>query len=153
MVSALPGQGVGVAVGASPRWVWGPLSGCGGGVSGGARGSSRILALVNHEAVADRPFGRSARTEHPDRTEHFTMSDDATFERLRDIISNTLKVDREKVTIEASFNDDLKADSLDLVELIMAFEEEYGVEIPDEEARNITTVGAALAYVKAHGTH
>jgi len=70
-----------------------------------------------------------------------------------DIITNTLKVDREKVTLDASFNDDLKADSLDLVELIMAFEEEYGVEIPDEEARKITTVGAALAYVKAHGTH
>lgn len=81
------------------------------------------------------------------------MSDDATFERLRDIISNTLKVDREKVTLEASFNDDLNADSLDLVELIMAFEEEYGVEIPDEVARTITTVGAALAYVKTHGTH
>jgi acyl carrier protein len=80
------------------------------------------------------------------------MSDDATFERLRDIISNTLRVEREKVTIEASFNDDLKADSLDLVELIMAFEEEYGVEIPDEEARKITTVGAALAYVNAHSS-
>ena len=89
----------------------------------------------------------------PDRTEQCTMSDDATFERLRDIISNTLKVDREKVTLEASFNDDLNADSLDLVELIMAFEEEYGVEIPDEVARTITTVGAALAYVKTHGTH
>jgi acyl carrier protein len=113
----------------------------------------RILAGGNHAAVVDRPFGRRARTEHPDRTEHFTMSDDATFERLRDIITNTLKVDREKVTLDASFNDDLKADSLDLVELIMAFEEEYGVEIPDEEARKITTVGAALAYVKAHGTH
>jgi acyl carrier protein len=78
------------------------------------------------------------------------MSDDATFERLRDIISDTLKVQREKVTPEASFNDDLNADSLDLVELIMAFEEEYGVEIPDEDARKITTVAAALAYVKAH---
>lgn len=80
------------------------------------------------------------------------MSDDATFERLREIISNTLKVERDQVTLGATFSDDLKADSLDLVELIMAFEEEYGVEIPDEEARKITTVGSALEYVKAHGT-
>jgi acyl carrier protein len=77
------------------------------------------------------------------------MSDDATFERLRDIIAETLKVDKEKVTPEASFADDLKADSLDLVELIMAFEDEYGVEIPDEDAQKIRTVGQALEYVKA----
>jgi acyl carrier protein len=76
------------------------------------------------------------------------MTDSATYERLRDIIADTLKVDREKVTAEASFSDDLKADSLDLVELIMAFEDEYGVEIPDEEAQNIRTVGQALEYVQ-----
>ena len=80
------------------------------------------------------------------------MSDNVTFERLRDIISDTLKVDKEKVTPEASFQDDLKADSLDLVELIMAFEDEYGVEIPDEEAQKIRTVGQALEYVQTHGS-
>jgi acyl carrier protein len=79
------------------------------------------------------------------------MSDNVTFERLRDIISDTLKVDREKVTPEASFQDDLKADSLDLVELIMAFEDEYGVEIPDEDAQKIRTVSQAMEYVQAHG--
>jgi acyl carrier protein len=79
------------------------------------------------------------------------MSDNVTFERLRDIISDTLKVDKEKVTPEASFQDDLKADSLDLVELIMAFEDEYGVEIPDEEAQKIRTVSQAMEYVQAHG--
>ena len=73
----------------------------------------------------------------------------ATYERLRDIIADTLKVDKEKVTAEASFTDDLKADSLDLVELIMAFEDEYGVEIPDEDAQKIRTVGEALAYVQS----
>jgi acyl carrier protein len=78
------------------------------------------------------------------------MSDTATFDRLRDIIADTLKVDRDKVTRDASFTDDLKADSLDLVELIMAFEDEYGVEIPDEDAQKIRTVGEALTYVQEH---
>lgn len=77
------------------------------------------------------------------------MADSATYERLRDIISETLKVEKEKVTAGASFTDDLKADSLDLVELIMAFEDEYGVEIPDEDAQKIRTVGQALEYVQA----
>ncbi|NBT95426.1 MAG: acyl carrier protein, partial [Chloroflexi bacterium] len=72
-----------------------------------------------------------------------------TFERLRDIIADTLKVDKEKVVLEASFTDDLKADSLDLVELIMAFEDNYGVEIPDEAAQQIRTVALALEYVKS----
>ena len=76
------------------------------------------------------------------------MAGSATYERLRDIIADTLKVDKEKVTPEASFADDLKADSLDLVELIMAFEDEYGVEIPDEHAQKIRTVGNALEYVQ-----
>jgi len=76
------------------------------------------------------------------------MADSATYERLRDIIADTLKVDKEKVVPEASFADDLKADSLDLVELIMAFEDEYGVEIPDEDAQKIRTVGNALEYVQ-----
>jgi acyl carrier protein len=77
------------------------------------------------------------------------MAENVTFERLRDIIADTLKVDKERVTPEASFTDDLKADSLDLVELIMAFEDEYGVEIPDEDAQGIRTVGQALEYVQA----
>jgi acyl carrier protein len=76
------------------------------------------------------------------------MADSASYERLRDIIAETLKVDKESVTPEASFADDLKADSLDLVELIMAFEDEYGVEIPDEDAQKIRTVGQALEYVQ-----
>lgn len=79
------------------------------------------------------------------------MTDSATFERLRGIIADTLKVDKERVTPEASFTDDLKADSLDLVELIMAFEDEYGVEIPDEDAQKIRTVQQALDYVQEHG--
>jgi acyl carrier protein len=79
------------------------------------------------------------------------MSENVTFDRLRDIVSETLKVDKDRVTPEASFQDDLKADSLDLVELIMAFEDEYGVEIPDEDAQKIRTVEQALEYVQSHG--
>ena len=68
-------------------------------------------------------------------------------DKLIDIIVEQLSVDREKVVPEASFTDDLGADSLDLVELIMAMEEEFDVEIPDEEAEKITTVQLALDYV------
>ncbi len=68
-------------------------------------------------------------------------------EKMIDIIVEQLSVDREKVVPGASFVDDLGADSLDLVELIMAMEEEFDVEIPDEEAEKITTVQNAIDYV------
>lgn len=68
-------------------------------------------------------------------------------ERVRDIIVELLGVEVDKVKPEANFRDDLEADSLDLVELIMAFEEEFGGEISDEEAQKITTVGEALEYI------
>jgi len=73
----------------------------------------------------------------------------STFEKVRDIIVKQLGVDPAKVTPEARFREDLEADSLDLVELIMAFEEEFGGEISDEEAQKITTVGQAVAYLEA----
>ena len=69
------------------------------------------------------------------------------FEKVKEIIVDQLGVDEDKVTMEASFRDDLEADSLDLVELIMAFEEEFGGEISDEEAQKITTVGGAVRYL------
>jgi acyl carrier protein len=70
------------------------------------------------------------------------------FEDVKAIIVEVLGVDPEKVTPEASFREDLEADSLDLVELIMAFEDKFGGEISDEEAQKITTVGEALAYIE-----
>ena len=73
---------------------------------------------------------------------------EANFDKFRSIIAEQLGVDVEKVTAEASFTEDLQADSLDLVELIMAFEEEYGMEISDDEATKLTTVGEAWNYVK-----
>lgn len=76
------------------------------------------------------------------------MSD--VFERVRAIIVEQLGVDEEAVTPEARFREDLEADSLDLVELIMAFEEEFGGEISDEEAQQIETVGQAVEYIEQH---
>ena len=73
------------------------------------------------------------------------------FERVKEIIVEQLGVEPERVTMEASFREDLEADSLDLVELIMAFEEEFGGEISDEEAQKITTVGDAVRYLETHG--
>lgn len=71
-----------------------------------------------------------------------------TQERVTDIIVDLLGVDREKVTPDARFREDLEADSLDLVELIMAFEDEFGGEISDEEAQTIQTVGDAIKYIE-----
>ncbi len=69
-------------------------------------------------------------------------------ERVKEIIVDQLGVDANEVTDEASFIDDLGADSLDTVELIMAFEEEFDIEIPDDEAEKLTTVGKALEYLE-----
>jgi len=69
-------------------------------------------------------------------------------DRVREIIVEQLGVDAGAVTLEASFIDDLGADSLDTVELIMAFEEEFGIEIPDEEAEKLTSVGKAMEYLE-----
>ncbi len=68
--------------------------------------------------------------------------------RLKNIIAEQLGVDESRVVPSASFTDDLEADSLDLVELIMSLEEEFGVEIPDEDAERITTVGDAVNYLR-----
>ena len=70
------------------------------------------------------------------------------FEDVKAIIVEVLGVDPEKVTPEANFREDLEADSLDLVEMIMAFEDKFGGEISDEDAQQITTVGKAVAYVE-----
>jgi acyl carrier protein len=70
--------------------------------------------------------------------------------RVREIIVNELGVEAEKVTPDASFVEDLGADSLDTVELVMAFEEEFGMEIPDEDAERLQTVGDAIKYIEDH---
>ncbi|MDZ4764955.1 MAG: acyl carrier protein [Chloroflexota bacterium] len=70
-----------------------------------------------------------------------------TYERIRDITVELLGQDADKVVLESRFREDLEADSLDLVELIMAFEEEFGGEISDEDAQRITSVGQAVEYI------
>ena len=71
-------------------------------------------------------------------------------ERVKSIVVEQLGVEEKEVVLEASFVDDLGADSLDTVELVMALEEEFDTEIPDEEAEKISTVQAAIDYIKAH---
>ena len=74
----------------------------------------------------------------------------AVADKVKSIIVEQLGVDEEEVTPDASFVDDLGADSLDTVELVMAFEEEFGIEIPDEDAEKIATVKDAIAYIDKH---
>ncbi|MDO8752533.1 MAG: acyl carrier protein [Anaerolineales bacterium] len=75
------------------------------------------------------------------------MSD--TYTELRAIVKDLLGADEAKITMEARFREDLEADSLDLVELIMAFEDKFGAEISDDDAQKITTVGEAVNYIDA----
>ncbi len=109
-------------------------------------------------------FLGSERTEKPPKSRsHFVnipksiflpdikitiMSDIAT--RVKKIIVDKLGVDEAEVTLEASFTNDLGADSLDTVELIMEFEKEFNISIPDEQAETITTVGQAITYLEEH---
>lgn len=80
------------------------------------------------------------------------MSEKSIEDRVKDIIVEQLGVTADQVVSSAKFSDDLGADSLDTVELVMAFEEEFGVEVPDEEAEKLTSVGAVVEYItKAQG--
>lgn len=75
------------------------------------------------------------------------MSDSGTFEKVKSIVAEQLSVDEAQVVPEASFQTDLNADSLDVVEMVMALEEEFDIEIPDEDAEAITTVEKAVEYI------
>ena len=71
------------------------------------------------------------------------------YDKVKEIIIDKLGVDNAKITMEAKFIDDLGADSLDTVELIMQFEEEFGIEIPDEDAEGLLSVGQAVEYIES----
>lgn len=71
-------------------------------------------------------------------------------DRVKEIIANELEVDAKQIVPEAKFIEDLGADSLDIVELVMALEEEFGLDIPDEDADKLKTVGDAMNYLKSH---
>ncbi|HAL73749.1 MAG TPA: acyl carrier protein [Clostridiales bacterium] len=77
------------------------------------------------------------------------MSTDSIFESVQNILVEQLGVDADIVTMESNFIDDLNADSLDIVELVMAMEQEFGISIPDEEAEKIKTVGDAVDFIKS----
>ena len=78
------------------------------------------------------------------------MDREEILDKVKSVIVDQLTVEEDDVTEEASFVDDLGADSLDIVELVMALEEEFGISIPDEEAENIKSVGDAVSYIEAN---
>jgi acyl carrier protein len=108
--------------------------------------------------LPERRDGRAARRSsednsrgpepEPEQNEEVSMSDIA--ERVKKIVVEHLSVDESNVTESASFIDDLGADSLDTVELVMAFEEEFGIEIPDDAAETIQTYGDAVKFIEAN---
>jgi acyl carrier protein len=77
-------------------------------------------------------------------------SRDEVFERIKEVLSERLSVEEPDITEEANFQEDLDADSLDLVEMIMELEDQFGIKIPDEDAQKIQTVGQAVDYVTSH---
>lgn len=78
------------------------------------------------------------------------MSDEEIFNKIAGMIADNFEVDKASITKETNFTNDLDADSIDLVEFILQLEDEFGSEIPDEDAEKIKTVGDAVAYIKAH---
>ncbi len=76
------------------------------------------------------------------------MNPDAIFEKVKEVIVDQLGVEEENIKLDTSFIDDLSADSLDIVELIMTLEEEFDIQIPDDEAEKISTVGDVVEYIK-----
>src|SRR6186997_3701258 len=114
--------------------------------SGAFQGIGRSL-----QGRSSKPLG-SFRRNDPNGN-RFTYEWEGTVavaDKVKSIIVEQLGVDEEEVTPDASFVDDLGADSLDTVELVMAFEEEFGIEIPDEEAEKITRVKEAVDYIESH---
>ena len=72
------------------------------------------------------------------------------FEKLQQIIAEVLNVDADEITMDTTFVDDLGADSLDIVDLIMSFEDEFEIEVPDEDIENLRTVGVLVSYIESH---
>jgi acyl carrier protein len=124
------------------------------GPAGAADGGSRKTSSRNHRPTSvttTRPcrHGRSLKSRlRPKSKKHEVGTMSTIAERVKKIVVEHLGVEPEKVTEQASFIDDLGADSLDTVELVMAFEEEFGCEIPDDAAETILTVGDAVKFLE-----
>jgi acyl carrier protein len=118
---------------------------CGGALK---KSKSGFPAAVDHDDAAsgDCEIARTGQANQERRTRFWKMDDIG--ERVKKIVVEHLGVEPEKVTDGASFIDDLGADSLDTVELVMAFEEEFGCEIPDDAAETILTVGDAVKFLE-----
>ena len=78
------------------------------------------------------------------------MTEEEIFNKIKDMIADNFDVDKDKITEDTNFMNDLDADSIDLVEFILQLEDEFGAEIPDDEAEKIKTIGDAVSYIKAH---
>ena len=78
------------------------------------------------------------------------MSEEEIFNKIKDMIADNFDVDKDKITEQTNFMNDLDADSIDLVEFILQLEDEFGAEVPDDEAEKIKTIGDAVSYIKAH---
>ena len=78
------------------------------------------------------------------------MSEEEIFNKIKDMIADNFDVDKDKITENTNFMNDLDADSIDLVEFILQLEDEFGAEIPDDEAEKIKTIGDAVSYIKYH---
>jgi acyl carrier protein len=91
--------------------------------------------------------GRSGNPSAASTTKHIPLSDKSIEDRVKDIIVDQLGVNADQVTLAAKFIEDLGADSLDTVELVMAFEEEFEIEVPDEEAEKLQSVGDVVSYI------
>src|SRR5450432_2099920 len=115
-------------------------------------GSSILLTLFRGLYInSQRPVHYSFPFKHSGGGIHMAEEKKEIVEKVKQIIVEQLGVDENEVTPTASFVDDLGADSLDVVELVMAFEEAFEIEIPDEDAEKIATVQSAIDYIKGHG--
>jgi len=108
------------------------------------RGEQQLLK-ASHLRVSSEALGGTTNIQIFKEVNRVALED-----KVKEIIVDQLGVDADEVTPEASFIDDLGADSLDTVELVMALEEEFNMEIPDEDAEKIKTVGDAIEYIKSH---